>query len=85
MCIIKLFDKYNINVSTLIEYKLNRNLMDENLFKFYVVCLTISIQDECFTGKNEPRYEKTGFLHMRKQGCRSAAQYGGRGAHWPNG
>ena len=22
----------------------------------------------------EPRYEKTGFLHMRKQRCRSAAQ-----------
>ena len=51
MCIIKLFDKYNINVSTLIEYKLNRNLMDENLFKFYLVCLTISIQDEGFTGE----------------------------------
>ena len=28
----------------------------------------------CKTAINGPRYEKTGFLHMRKQRCRSASR-----------
>ena len=31
-------------------------------------------QDLASIMSNEPRYEKTGFLHMRIQRCRSAAQ-----------
>ena len=33
-----------------------------------------SMEDDVPPVANEPRYEKTGFLHMRKQRRRSAAQ-----------
>ena len=45
-----------------------------NLKEVPVVFLLSTITNDTLRQLNEPRYEKTGFLHMRKQRRRSDAQ-----------
>ena len=43
-------------------------------FNHYFGCVGLALEDEAFANVYEPRYEKTDFLHMRKQRRRSASR-----------